>query len=165
MSLFSPQLTALAQDVVNAARRKNLHIVTAESCTGGLLSGCLTEIAGVSSVLDCGFITYSNDSKMAQLAVEQKTLANFGAVSSQVAIEMAKGALRASHADLAISITGIAGPGGGTAEKPVGLVYIAVADRRKLDAPIVLKNNFNGDRTTIRLAAIIAALTAALKMI
>jgi nicotinamide-nucleotide amidase len=154
MSVFSPSLTALARDVVDGARGKKLRIVTAESCTGGLVAACLTEIPGSSDVLDRGFITYSNDSKMAQLSVERKTLADFGAVSPAAAMEMASGALRASHADISVAITGIAGPGGGTADKPVGLVYIAVGDQS------VTKHNFTGDRAAVRLAAVEAALGA-----
>lgn len=106
---------------------KNITIATAESCTGGLLASRLTEVAGISIVFNTGMITYSNASKVMNLGVKQETLDKFGAVSREVAIEMAIGARKAASADLGLSITGIAGPGGGTEEKPVGLVYVALA--------------------------------------
>jgi nicotinamide-nucleotide amidase len=104
-------------------------IATAESCTGGLVAGALTEIAGSSDVFDCGFVTYSNDAKHAMLGVSVPTLSRFGAVSRETAEEMAKGALARSQAHVAVAITGIAGPGGGSAEKPTGLVHFAAATR------------------------------------
>jgi nicotinamide-nucleotide amidase len=162
MPLFPKPLTDLSAAILDAARAKKLRISTAESCTGGLLSGCLTEVAGSSDAFDRGFITYSNDAKMAQLSVDRKTLSDFGAVSAETAIEMAEGALNASHADIAVSVTGVAGPGGGSAEKPVGLVYIAVASR---DAHEVIKNTFPGDRPAIRIATVAAALDALMKKI
>ena len=155
MQLFSPQLLALAGSVINAARGKKLRLVTAESCTGGLLSGCLTEISGASDVFDRGFVVYSNDAKMAHLKVFSKTIAGFGAVSAETALEMAKGALSVSGADIAISVTGIAGPGGGSVEKPAGLVYIGIAAGGKSHA---LRNLFDGDRTAVRLKTVEAAL-------
>lgn len=163
MSLFPPSLLALAEDVIRHARQKRLRIAAAESCTGGLLSACLTEVSGASDAFDRGFIVYSNDAKMAQLAVERKTLADFGAVSAQTALEMAEGALRASHADIAVAVTGIAGPGGGTAEKPVGLVYLALANGKNTDAPHVVENHFDGDRAAVRLSSVDAALRALLQ--
>jgi nicotinamide-nucleotide amidase len=104
-----------------------LRIVTAESCTGGLVAGALTEIAGSSAVFACGFVTYSNAAKTAMLGVPESLIAEHGAVSEPVARAMAEGALSASGASLTVAITGIAGPGGGSAEKPVGLVHFAVA--------------------------------------
>lgn len=118
--------TALAVSVLEAARKSGLMIATAESCTGGLISGALTEIAGSSDVFDRGFVTYSNAAKIAMLGVQQQTLDSFGAVSEQTAQEMALGALSGSLADVAVSVTGVAGPGG-TAQKPEGLVCFGIA--------------------------------------
>ena len=103
-------------------------IATAESCTGGLIAGALTEIAGSSAVVDRGFVTYSNEAKNEMLGVPMPLIETHGAVSGEVAEAMAKGALKNSNASLTVSVTGIAGPGGGTAEKPVGLVWFGVAD-------------------------------------
>jgi nicotinamide-nucleotide amidase len=126
----------LDDDIVEAARRlldickrKNLTVATAESCTAGLVAGTLTEIPGVSSMLDRGFVTYSNEAKQEMLGVRADTLARHGAVSRETAEEMARGALAHSPVDLAVSVTGIAGPDGGSAEKPVGLVHFAAAAR------------------------------------
>ena len=108
---------------------RKLTIVTAKSCTGGLVGGALTEIAGSSAAVLCGFITYSNEAKHRMLGVPLETLQQFGAVSRQTALAMAQGALKNSDATVSVSITGIAGPGGGSAEKPVGLVHFAAAKR------------------------------------
>lgn len=126
MSLFSRELVSNAEDLLASCRAKKLRIATAESCTGGLVAGLLTSIAGSSDVFDRGFVTYSNDAKKDMLGVELQTLKERGAVSAQCAREMAEGALRRSDADIAVSVTGIAGPGGGSPEKPVGLVYFCV---------------------------------------
>ncbi|MEZ5811256.1 MAG: CinA family protein [Rhizobiaceae bacterium] len=117
----------LAAAVLDAARNKRLKIVTAESCTGGMIAAALTDIAGSSDVVDRGFVTYSNEAKMEMLDVLPETLAAHGAVSFETAHEMAHGALARSEADVAVSVTGIAGPGGGSDEKPVGLVWFGVA--------------------------------------
>ena len=109
--------------------RRGLHVATAESCTGGLVAAALTEIAGSSDVVDCGFVTYSNAAKQAMLGVPPATLKQHGAVSAETAAAMAAGALGRSQADLAVAITGIAGPGGGSRQKPVGLVHFAAASR------------------------------------
>ena len=122
----SPMLT-LAQTVLDAAREKRLHIVTAESCTGGLIAACLTAIAGSSDVVERGFVTYSNEAKTEALGVSAATIQKKGAVSDDVARAMAEGALARARAQVAVSCTGIAGPGGGSVEKPIGLVYIAAA--------------------------------------
>lgn len=126
----------LDDDIVEAANkllkicmRKNLTIATAESCTGGLVSGTLTEVPGVSGMLDRGFVTYSNQAKQDMLDVPAKTLADFGAVSEQTAAAMAKGALAHSPVDLVIAVTGIAGPTGDESGKPIGLVHFAAASR------------------------------------
>lgn len=125
--MFSPALMALAESVLDEARANGLHIVTAESCTGGLISGLLTEIAGSSDVVERGFVTYSNEAKTDLLGVREALLVQHGAVSEAVARAMAQGALAHSKAQIAVAVTGIAGPGGGTVEKPVGLVHIAAA--------------------------------------
>ncbi len=118
----------LAAEVLAAARAQGLRIATAESCTGGMVAAALTDIPGSSDVFDCGFVTYSNAAKQRMLGVTSASLARFGAVSEQVAIEMAEGAIRNSVADIAVSITGIAGPGG-SEHKPEGRVCFAVACR------------------------------------
>ena len=118
-----------ARELLELCKAKTLTIVTAESCTGGLVAGALTDIAGSSAVVDRGFVTYTNESKMQMLGVAAEMLAKHGAVSRETAEAMAKGALAHSPADLAVSITGIAGPTGGTPGKPVGLVHFAAASR------------------------------------
>ena len=148
---FASNLISLATEILQKSATKNLKITTAESCTGGLLSALFTEISGASKVFERGFVTYSNEAKIQMLGVKKETLENFGAVSKEVAGEMAQGALKNSSADVAIAITGVAGPNGGSAEKPVGLVYIALNER-------VQKFNFGGDRSEVRKSAIIAAL-------
>ncbi len=123
------ELRASAKRVLDFFRARGLKAATAESCTGGLVAAALTEIAGSSDVFDCGFVTYSNEAKTAMLAVPAPTLKRYGAVSSETAAAMAEGALKNSQADVAVAITGIAGPGGGSKDKPVGLVYFAAASR------------------------------------
>jgi nicotinamide-nucleotide amidase len=118
-----------AKRLLAQCRARGLKIATAESCTGGLVAGALTDIAGSSDVVDRGFVTYSNEAKHEMLGVPNATLKKFGAVSRQTAEAMARGALKHSDADLAVSITGIAGPGGATPGKPVGLVHFAAAAR------------------------------------
>jgi nicotinamide-nucleotide amidase len=115
--------------VLDLCRAKGLRLATAESCTGGLLAAALTEIAGSSAVVECGFVTYANAAKQSMLGVSEAILERHGAVSRQTAAAMAQGALDRSQADVAVSITGIAGPGGGGAGKPVGLVHFAAATR------------------------------------
>lgn len=120
-------LAPLATSVLDALKAADMMVATAESCTGGLICGILTEIAGSSAVVDRGFVTYSNEAKTEMLGVPAELIAQVGAVSKEVAIAMAEGALRHSRADLAVSVTGIAGPGGGSADKPVGTVHFALA--------------------------------------
>ena len=151
-----PDLVDLAKEVLSVAKAQKKRIVTAESCTGGLLGGCLTANAGSSDVMDCGFITYSNESKSRLLGVPRDAIASMGAVSDLVASAMAEGALAQTDADMAVSITGIAGPGGGTKEKPVGLVYMALAQTNR-DA-LVKRYIFAGTRSDIRRAAVGAAM-------
>ena len=127
--MIDSETHALAERVLDACRASGWKLATAESCTGGLVAGMLTEIAGSSDVVDRGFVTYSNAAKMAMLGVPQATLAAHGAVSKPTAEAMAKGALERGGVDLTVAITGVAGPGGGSAEKPVGLVHFAAAAR------------------------------------
>lgn len=127
MADVETQAAAIA--LLDACKAKKLMVATAESCTGGLVAAALTDIAGSSAVVDRGFVTYTNEAKHEMLGVPSGTLDKFGAVSRETAEAMARGALGRAHADLAVSITGIAGPGGGSAEKPVGLVHFAAASR------------------------------------
>jgi nicotinamide-nucleotide amidase len=127
--MIGKALRAKALRVLAIARKRGLRVATAESCTGGLVAAALTEIAGSSDVVECGFVTYSNEAKAAMLGVPAATLRRHGAVSSETAAAMAAGALKRSRADVTVAITGIAGPGGGTRQKPVGLVYFAAASR------------------------------------
>ena len=127
--MFSDELTAQAKALLQDCREARVMVATAESCTGGLIAGCLTEIAGSSDVVDRGFVTYSNDAKNAMLEVPMALIEGQGAVSEPVARAMAEGAIAKSAADLAVAVTGVAGPGGGTADKPVGLVHLACAKR------------------------------------
>lgn len=127
--MFDLIVLEAAEQVLEHCKRKSLTLATAESCTGGLVAGALSAISGSSSVLDRGFVTYSNQAKEQMLGVSPTTLEAYGAVSRQCAEEMAKGALAHAQVDLAVSITGIAGPTGGTPEKPVGLVHFAAARR------------------------------------
>jgi nicotinamide-nucleotide amidase len=122
-------IRAAAKHVLELCRARGLRVATAESCTGGLVAAALTEIAGSSDVVDRGFVTYSNEAKAELLGVPISTLKRYGAVSAQTAKAMAAGALKNSNVDIAVSITGIAGPGGGTKQKPVGLVHFAAARR------------------------------------
>jgi nicotinamide-nucleotide amidase len=156
-SPFPPDLIARATALIATARAQGVKIATAESCTGGLVAGLLTDIAGSSSVVDRGFVTYSNEAKAAMLGVPADLIADVGAVSGEVALAMALGALDASDADITVSITGIAGPGGGSSAKPVGLVHFAAA--RTGEPPISVERRF-GDlgRAGIRLASVAQAL-------
>lgn len=148
----------LAAEVLSAARAIGFRIATAESCTGGLVIGALTAIAGSSDVVDRGFVTYSNEAKQQMLGVSPITLEKFGAVSRAAAKEMAYGALVNSAADLTISITGIAGPDGGTKVKPVGTVYFGLAMHGV--TPVAERIQFrNSDRSTIRTDSVLHALS------
>lgn len=119
----------LAEQIINTFGARGLKIATAESCTGGMIAAALTDVPGSSRVFDRGFVTYSNEAKLEMLGVDDETLMLRGAVSEEIAQEMALGALGNSNADIAVAVTGIAGPGGGTRKKPVGLVYMALATR------------------------------------
>jgi nicotinamide-nucleotide amidase len=156
MTQLPVDLLDLAKVVIVAAKASSKKITTAESCTGGLVASCITAIPGSSAVFDSGYVTYSNDAKTSMLGVPRDAVAQFGAVSDIVAAAMAEGAMAQSNADIAVAVTGIAGPDGGTKEKPVGLVYLAVAQRGK-DAQ-VKRYVFAGTRTDIRRATVAAAL-------
>jgi len=149
--------SALARSLLDLCRSRRLTIATAESCTGGLVAGALTDIPGSSDVIDRGFVTYSNEAKRAMLGVEASTLATFGAVSKETATQMAVGALEHADVDLAVSITGIAGPGGATPGKPVGLVHFAVAAR---DGRIMHREHRFGaiGRSAVRARSVVEAL-------
>lgn len=155
--MSAPSLNLLAARVLSGARAAGVMIATAESCTGGLVAAALTDIAGSSTVVERGFVTYSNEAKSELLGVPSSLIAEVGAVSSEVARAMAEGALAHSRAQIAVSITGIAGPAGGSAEKPVGLVWFGLACsgaptrvERRVFAP--------GDRAFVRLRAVETAL-------
>lgn len=148
-----------ARGLLAALEAKGLTLATAESCTGGLIVAALTAIAGSSAVVMAGFVTYSNAAKMQMVGVREASLAGHGAVSEPVAREMAEGALARAGVDLALSCTGIAGPGGATAGKPVGLVFIGCA--RRGAATLVERHVFAGDRAAVRAATVAAALALA----
>lgn len=157
------RLTALAQLVGARLQATNKRLALAESCTGGLVAAAITDIAGSSQWFDRGFVTYSNAAKEEMLKVPATILEDFGAVSLETAEYMAIGALMYSHADYSCSITGIAGPGGGSADKPVGTVCFAWAAHQQLTRKNTQK--FSGNRQQIRLQAAIAALTGLLAII
>ena len=155
--MIGAQLREAATRVQELCRARDLQVVTAESCTGGLVAAALTEIPGSSDVVDRGFVTYSDEAKRDMLGVPAATLKRHGAVSAQTAKAMAVGALKNSRADLAVSITGIAGPGGGSKQKPVGLVYFAAASR---DGRRIVRKRLYGDigRRRVRLRSVLEAL-------
>jgi nicotinamide-nucleotide amidase len=158
MPTFPPDLLRSAETVLDRFRQAGLTLATAESCTGGLIAGCLTEIAGSSDVVDRGFVTYSNQAKEEILGVPQAMIAAVGAVSAEVAEAMARGAILRSRAGVAVSVTGIAGPGGGSAAKPVGLVHFGIARRGDIVTARTERHVFPGDRSAVRLAAVGRAL-------
>ena len=151
--MLDDEITTAAERVLAACRARGLMVATAESCTGGLIVGLLTEIPGSSNVVERGFVVYSNEAKQELLDVPAETIAGHGAVSEETARAMAEGALAKSRADVAVSVTGIAGPDGGTAQKPVGLVHFGCARR---GAPTVAREERFGDigREAVRLASV-----------
>lgn len=155
--MFPSELLAEAASTLELLRGRGLMLATAESCTGGLIAALLTEIPGSSDVLERGFVTYSNRAKAECVGVDPDLIARFGAVSAEVARAMAEGALAHSGADIAVAVTGVAGPGGGSAEKPVGLVHFAAA--RKGGETRAIERRF-GDigRSAIRLKSVETAL-------
>ncbi|MBV1901246.1 MAG: CinA family protein [Kordiimonadaceae bacterium] len=161
---FDDDIRTLAECLLEAARQRGLHIATAESCTGGLVAAALTSVAGSSDVVDRGFVTYTNDAKQQMLGVNVKSLELYGAVSEAVAKEMSYGALANSMADISVSITGIAGPGGGSDDKPVGTVYFSIAQLG--DIPVVERRDFTDmNRDEVRTQATIVALSLMLEAI
>lgn len=156
MSLELPAaLLAEAEVLLARCRVRSLHLATAESCTGGLIAATLTAIAGSSDVVDRGFVSYSNEAKTAMLGVEARLIAHAGAVSEEVARAMVAGALERSIAELGVAVTGIAGPGGGSAAKPVGLVWLAAT--RRGGSMLTERWIFPGDRHGVRAASVAAA--------
>jgi nicotinamide-nucleotide amidase len=153
--VFDAETTVLAAAVLAACRAKGWRLATAESCTGGLVAAALTSIAGSSDVIDRGFVTYSNQAKMELLGVPEAMFAAVGAVSAETAQAMAAGAVSRARVDLAVSITGIAGPGGSSALKPLGLVYIGIATKENARSE---RHVFPGDRSDVRSAAVVRAL-------
>lgn len=161
--MMSPdEVDNAARMLLDRFRAAGLRLATAESCTGGLIAAALTEIAGSSDVLERGFVTYSNEAKTELLGVPDALITKHGAVSAEVARAMAEGALAHSRADLALSVTGIAGPGGGSVEKPIGLVYIGGG--RLGQAATAERHLFAGDRGAIRRQSVAAALALALTL-
>lgn len=160
--MFSPALLRKAYTLLQCYRKQHTHIATAESCTGGLLTALLTEIPGASDVIERGFITYSNQAKTELLGVEESLLLHYGAVSKETALSMATGALAASKAEVSIAITGIAGPGGATNSKPLGLVHIA--SHSVQGKTLHQEHIFKGNRSFIRLQAVEAAVMLLMAM-
>ena len=162
--LFPAQLRREAAALLDELRGRDLKLATAESCTGGLVAGLLTEIVDSSDVVERGFVTYSNAAKAEMLGVPEAMLAEHGAVSAPVARAMAEGALASSQADIAVAVTGVAGPGGGSAAKPVGLVHVAAARR---GGPTLHQEYRFGDigRSAVRLAGVEAALQLAARVV
>ena len=148
-------MNKLEDKIVGILTKRELTITTAESCTGGAVAARLINVAGISAVYKEGFITYSNEAKQKRLGVRVRTLNDFGAVSNETAFEMSKGVCQQTGANVGIAVTGIAGPDGGTTEKPVGLVYVSCCVNRKNK---VLEHHFKGNRDEIREQAVTAAL-------
>lgn len=150
--MFNSDLTNKSSELLELCRASHKRIVVAESCTGGLVSACLTEIPGSSDVFEIGFITYSNNAKMKELKVPRNLIDTAGAVSEEVACAMADGALASSRADLSLGVTGIAGPAGGSKKKPVGLVHLAVAGLGRTTSH--RKVLIQGDRSMVRIGSV-----------
>lgn len=154
--MFDQTLLDKASTVLEAYKARGWMLATAESCTGGLISGCLTAVSGSSAVVERGFVTYTNEAKQELLGVPAVTLAQAGAVSAEVAEAMASGALDRAPVQATVAVTGVAGPSGGTAEKPVGLVYFGLVIEGQ--PPRHLRRQFSGDRDKIRRDSVEAAL-------
>lgn len=152
-------VNTLAQELVRGLADKKLTVATAESCTGGMIASAITDIAGASYVFHQGFVTYANDAKQKLLGVSPDTLREVGAVSEEVAAQMAFGVRKKSGANLGISATGIAGPTGGSEQKPLGLVYIGISTP---DKTFVMKYNFEGGRNVVREQTVLKALQLAI---
>lgn len=161
INLVPPEIADLAERVIAENKASGRMVSTAESCTGGLVAAALTEVAGSSAVLQSGFVTYSNEAKISLLGVNSELIDTFGAVSIAVAWAMAQGALKRSSADVAVAISGVAGPGGGTPNKPVGTVVFALAERGKDPEDVVadmIRFGEDKSRAEIRMAATLRAL-------
>ena len=162
MAPMNSSSAKLVEQLAAALLRNGKRVCTAESCTGGLIAKTFTDLAGSSDWFERGFVTYSNEAKSEMLAVPASIIDDYGAVSEPVAAAMASGALRYSHADYAIAVTGVAGPSGGSAEKPVGTVWIAVASSEQQR---VRHYRFDGDRQAVREATLRQALADALQLL
>lgn len=149
------EIIEIANKVAKLLGENNLTITTAESCTGGMIGAALTEVSGISSNYKEGIITYSNEAKMKYLGVKKEMLEEKGAVSKEVALQMAEGAMKNANSNISVAVTGIAGPDGGTKEKPVGLVYICVKNGNNYT---VEKNIFSGNRHAVRTQTVVRAL-------
>jgi nicotinamide-nucleotide amidase len=160
--MFSDEVTILCQNLGQQCKQNGIHLVTAESCTGGLLAAAITSTAGSSKWFERGYVTYSNQSKMNCLSINENDLQTFGAVSAQIAQQMAAGALKNTSANLSISITGIAGPSGGSKDKPIGTVFFACLRENK----VIFEHKalFVGNREIIRDKAVIFAINTLLKL-
>ncbi len=158
-SFFQKSLKNQVQKLLDLCIEKKLKLAIAESCTGGLLTSLITDIAGSSKILECGLVTYSNQTKIDFLGVSKRNLDKYGAVSQEIANEMLQGILKNCHVDIAIAITGIAGPDGGTENKPVGTVFIGFAT---LDKNIIKQYNFIGNRSQIRFESVAKSLELAI---
>jgi nicotinamide-nucleotide amidase len=155
--VFETKTLHMVGSVLDACRGRGWHIATAESCTGGLVAAALTAVAGSSDVVERAFITYSNEAKSELLGVPAEIIATYGAVSAETAAAMARGAIARAPVDLAVSVTGVAGPSGATPTKPVGLILFGLARR---DGPCRTERHvFSGDRSAVRQAALEVALT------
>ena len=163
MSLLPSELELKAHELLSAALTAESKIATAESCTGGLIAAALTAIAGSSRVFERGFVTYSNEAKTEQLGVPSDLLDHHGAVSEAVARAMAAGALSHSHAGFAVAVTGIAGPGGGSPDKPAGTVHFAAAGKNGKVTHCLC--HFSGDRDQVRLQSALQAMTMLINLL
>lgn len=162
-TIFPQSLVELAAEALESCRRSGLMLAVAESCTGGMVAACFTSLAGASAVLDRGFVTYTNRSKQDMLGVPPHLFTTIGAVSEEVARAMAEGVIERSQAQVSVSVTGIAGPGGATVGKPVGLVHMASA--RKGRATLHERHVFSGDRDAVRRQATEAAFRLLLRQV
>jgi nicotinamide-nucleotide amidase len=162
------EITSIIEQLAELLIKNNKQLTVAESCTGGWVAKVLTDLAGSSTWFERGFVTYSNEAKREMLAVAESTLEIYGAVSEETVVEMAQGALKNSHADVSLSISGIAGPDGGSVEKPVGLVWFAWCYKFSADKDNKMLSEqkfFSGDRDTIRKQAVVYALNGLLKIL
>lgn len=157
------KLTLIVEQLASLLIQKNKKLAVAESCTGGWIAKVLTDLAGSSVWFERGFVTYSNEAKREMLAVSEATLERYGAVSQETVVEMATGAIDNSHANFSLSVSGIAGPGGGSVVKPVGLVWFAWADHKQIMSS--KQKIFSGDRDEVRKQAVIYALAELLKLL